>query len=455
MTNNNGDCPESLHGPTIRESLTDPPSIVVAFWLTGLAFFLVQWVIFRRHINKLLAVDPQTTIGDYVHLILYLPQIFSATSLFEMFVPRSHSVLEFMRTSAEAFCLIFFQRVMLHLMAVEGGKGTGYLAKGELTKQCIKAFQAVPAQQVWSVPPYGCFFKRCERPRKLTVFNMTWAMRFVHQYVILGPVLAFTSLVIMLNRNVSVSTEVQLKTVNALGIISMFTAVYGLFVLWKATYNVLVDFNTSAKFASIKFLVILQKATQFTLDLMGSLLKVHVLTDALAPKYDTEARKTMLVSFVTVVESLLLCYLMTLAFPTSDVVEAHSLRMTGTSTRRSLRLLNERASDERRRPLQDDDAVRSEDLDSPRGSSRGSNEFGVATEPTFYAVDNSTRLTGDDTNVTRFISNVPRLLKNAPLRVRGSSTMTKRLNSRVQIVSLLRIQKLWPRLGQRKIIEMY
>eukprot|EP00808_Paulinella_micropora_P015277 g433.t1 len=326
--------PDPLHGPTIREEFRHITSTMVVFWVVGVLCVAVQLAVSWLHDQKLSAVKPGTILGDYYQMIMWLPQIFAVTSMLGLFLPRAHPLFEFIRVTSEACALLLFNMMMMHLMAAEGGKGTGYVPQGDLRKQCIKALEDLPPMQLWSVPPFGCLFRRWEQRRRVTEHHAKWATRFVKQYILFAPVLQFSYLLMQLNQEHAKSRQARrgLQAINALTFLSMLTAVYGIFVIWGVTRVALADFKTSAKFAFIKILVILQKATTITLDLLGSWFRVSVLTESLPDTYDEQARRSMLVNVVTVVEALMLTCLMTRAFPPSDLSVAHCLRVSGSKT---------------------------------------------------------------------------------------------------------------------------
>eukprot|EP00457_Paulinella_chromatophora_P006085 gb/GEZN01006103.1/.p1 GENE.gb/GEZN01006103.1/~~gb/GEZN01006103.1/.p1 ORF type:complete len:474 (-),score=61.66 gb/GEZN01006103.1/:210-1631(-) len=330
---------DQLHGPEFVGSFDDTPAFLIVFWFIGSIFFVIQTRIYFKHNNKLKAVDPRTRLCRQYQWIIVLPQVFSASSLFALFLPRAYPLFEFVRIAAEAFCLMAFQQSLMIIMAAQGGKGKGYGPLGDYNAQSLAALKALPPTRIWSVPPLGCFFRRCEKPRTLTKLSVRIANSLVLQFMYAGPLLSFCNVLVLLNADGRY--ELELSVISGAIISSMLTAVYGLFVMYAATHHVLgEDFSTSAKFAAVKALVILEKATAWTLKLLGQLFGVYFLKNVtMSAAYDKEARRNILVSFLTVFESLFLMILMTRAFPAADLVVAHSLRMAGVGRHYFLRAL--------------------------------------------------------------------------------------------------------------------
>eukprot|EP00808_Paulinella_micropora_P012437 g51074.t1 len=318
---------DRLHGPSFLESFREPPVFLVVFWLTGGLFFIIETFLYIQHNRALKAVDPFTNLCRDYQWIIILPEIFCATSFLALFVPRAFYLFEFIRITTEAFALMMFQHSMILLMAAQGGKGCGYGPQGEYTRQSNKALCALPPQRIWSVPPLGCFFRKCEKPRTLTVLKVHIATALVTQYMYVAPIMSVLEIMVLLNIK---APEMETAFISAVAISSMLIAVYGLFVLYAATHNVLgQDFNTTSKFAAVKALVILEKATSWTLKLLGKWFGVYFLSAEQTPAYDDVARQMLLVSYLTVVESVFLTMLMKRAFPPSDLAVAHSLRTSG------------------------------------------------------------------------------------------------------------------------------
>eukprot|EP00808_Paulinella_micropora_P020404 g30844.t1 len=326
--------------------LTDIPAFVArprwkrelkSFWKKGRLKLFFMTIIFRTHYRRLKEVKPYTKIAVLYRVIMLLPQVFAGTALAGLLIPRAEPFWEFLRTSTEALELYTFLMVLLMLMATEGGKGKGYVPWGEELEESKSAISSLHATKIWSVPPFGCLCKPCEKRKKVTNREVRIGQNLVSQYMYCAPALSFMSILIELqissNEFESVAQEemvlIMKKLVNLLKVVSMFTAVYGLFVLYVVTEYALLDFKTTAKFASIKVLVILEKATDYTLKLLSMLFGVDVLTNQLSTAYDSEARRSIFVSFVTVIESLFLTMLMIQAFPASDLQVAHTLRMAG------------------------------------------------------------------------------------------------------------------------------
>ena len=104
--------------------------------------------------------------------------------------------------------------------------------------------QGYGPQKYFAVPPVCCLLRRCMRAHQITARQLVWVSRFVRQYgllqIILNSFLLWARLTLK-PREAEATEQLASVVLKISGVL----AVYGLFVMYKATHDLLDDWNTT------------------------------------------------------------------------------------------------------------------------------------------------------------------------------------------------------------------
>eukprot|EP00299_Pterocystis_sp_00344_P012776 c6183_g1_i1.p3 GENE.c6183_g1_i1~~c6183_g1_i1.p3 ORF type:complete len:157 (-),score=47.07 c6183_g1_i1:117-587(-) len=136
------------------------------------------------------------------------------------------------------------------------------------------------------------------------------------QFIVVAPAVSVAKLWIELQGpdNSLVENSTSLMIVGTLGLISALLAVWGLFIIFSATHNILREYNTAWKFLAIKGILILTSSQELAIALF-------VRKDEIPPedKFSTLFLVQFYVSFVACVEGFILTLSLIWAFPESEI----------------------------------------------------------------------------------------------------------------------------------------
>ena len=118
-----------------------------------------------------------------------------------------------------------------------------------LRQSIIQTLQKFGPQKYFAVPPFGCCFRPCVQPHHITAKQLLWVSRLVRQYVVMQ---VFVNAYFMWARfTLDPYWEVD-AVADPLLKVSGMVAMYGLFVMYAATHELLHRWNTTRKFISVK-----------------------------------------------------------------------------------------------------------------------------------------------------------------------------------------------------------
>eukprot|EP00415_Alexandrium_ostenfeldii_P001474 UN1474 len=124
---------------------------------------------------------------------------------------------------------------------------------GRDSKEVTDALFKAPPVKVWAVPPLGCCFKPCTSPRRVADGDLGTINVLLRQFMVVLPTVAALEMTEMLPHRVH---ELLAKV----EVLSLMTAMCGLFALLQATHTVLHDRRCHAKFWTIKGMFIANTA---------------------------------------------------------------------------------------------------------------------------------------------------------------------------------------------------
>ncbi|CAK9030325.1 unnamed protein product [Durusdinium trenchii] len=282
-------------------------------------------------IRHSMALDrrPICMLRTYYHGMLIYPMVWAVCCWVSLFCPLTTNLSELFMGQSEAYAIYIFLVILYMLVSIEACKkrmetgGAGESLRTEMMNMgqtVMEAIHEYGPQKYFAVPPFGCCFWRCCTPHHITAKQLLWVSRLVKQYVLLELFLntffmwcGLTFLPVRAKKMQSVAGYI-LKA-------SGMLAIYGLFVMYKATHDLLHDWNTTRKFVAIKLVILLSVIQN---KLFGLFIRKFrppdesCLLEPNNPK-DLEHVIAWWTTFATLVETVLLSHLIIKAFPAHEV----------------------------------------------------------------------------------------------------------------------------------------
>jgi len=259
---------------------------------------------------------------------------FSWTTLF---APLSMPLAELFKGQSEAYALYSFMAILFMLVSLEADKQAANIEAGNSSRfgscitssnqstepraDVIRALQHHGPQKYFAVPPFGCCFQHCCKPHRITARQLLWVASLVRQYVVAQLFIHAWIMWAGLTLEPKWKATSQLTTVLE---VSGLLAMYGLFVLYGATHDLLQNWNTSKKFISVKVMIVLSTIQEmvFSLLIRDVFPQEKVVKSCwVDPEHpeDIERAVQFWTSFANLLETVMISYLITQAFPASDV----------------------------------------------------------------------------------------------------------------------------------------
>ncbi|CAJ1446702.1 unnamed protein product [Effrenium voratum] len=251
----------------VQRCLQDNRNAYVFAVSTGTVAFLTTLTLTcRQHFQ--LDERPICLLRSYYHGILIFPLVWAATSWLTLFCPLTSPLADLFQGQAEAYAIYVFLVILYMLASIEavkkeleqngerGGPETLRSEVQNMGRTIIQAIAEFGPKKYFAVPPLGCCLRCFGKPHTLTATQLLWVSRFVKQYVVLQIFLNTFFMWCLLSFRASRAARLLLFSGYFLKF-SGLLAVYGLFVMYKATHELLADWNTTRKFVSIKIVILL------------------------------------------------------------------------------------------------------------------------------------------------------------------------------------------------------
>lgn len=201
-----------------------------------------------------LSKAPISVRRSYYKQIVILPAVFVINAAVVITCPTSWCVAGGVEKIVEAYTLYTFGCLLLLLMVHESAavKGDHQEREEETELQAITQALAKQGPRVhYGVPPLGCCFRPCMRPGHITVEGLLCAYRMLAQYSIVLAAIAIATLWSL----AALSSPMFMKLfliLKKLQVVSSLVCLYGLFILYHTTHDLLRQWNTTRKFVAIK-----------------------------------------------------------------------------------------------------------------------------------------------------------------------------------------------------------
>ena len=234
-------------GDTLGSSGSGPNKYSV-LWGLALAGFSCTLFLVLPYLACLLTRPPSKIRRFYLAAAL-LPLVFAVSALSICLVPDSEDIWELVRHVCEAWALHSLNQLIVERL---GGK----------TSTLLK-LKARGPQQWLRTPPFCCLCT-CLPSKPFDEDTLHFVLLLTRQFLLLAPSLSLLAILLSFSTLARTSFVWQLLRFCLLG--SSFLALWGLFILWKASLDDVANHHQiSMKFVSIKLLIIIGVIQEFIL----------------------------------------------------------------------------------------------------------------------------------------------------------------------------------------------
>lgn len=312
-------------GIFIPTCLEAAPVRFISAWVSGGLAVLITCIIAYRHMREL-SKRPISMLRKHYQQIAVFAPILGITAVCALFNPRCFNLVKMLQVQAEAVVLGAFGDIVFLVLADESSthyEGTP-MKDDPLGVKIISALNEGGRKPHFAVPPFLCCFRTCMRPHFLAPKHLLLARNLVKQYAYLVVISAIGIMWIALSMSLH-KLIIYAKILNDVVKVSGFVAIYGLFVMYLATHDLLLHWRITAKFVAIKVVVLLITYQEILVPIALKHLapaSVDCLADPLYPHDDEiqmKHREHWASMYLTAVESLLLSILILKAFPAQEI----------------------------------------------------------------------------------------------------------------------------------------
>lgn len=295
---------------------------LIAITIGGVSL-LITLTMTYRHLQKLRA-RPICLLRSYYSSIFLFPAVWAISAFISLLCPNAAPLAELAQGQSEAFAIYTFLTILYMLLTREAFRAEmegGALEEDVHVAQAIvNALEKQGPKPYFATPPFFCCCVGIFPKHLLTPRHLLRITKLVKQYIAMQ--LFFSVFGLWAEMSLSEKQAEKLTMwVKIILKLSGLTGIYGLFVMYKATHDLLEHWNTTRKFVSIKFVILL---TLVQTRLFGFLLHKFrrkdntCLVDPLKP-HDLHHVLTFWSQTLMLVETVLMVYLLSKAFPAEEV----------------------------------------------------------------------------------------------------------------------------------------
>ncbi|CAE8589809.1 unnamed protein product, partial [Polarella glacialis] len=251
-------------GVFFHNCLQQNPHVFIFVWVVGGLVTALVCGLALQHAYRL-SQKPLTLLRGYYLQCLIFPVTWGLSAYFTLLCPRTALLSELMQGISEAAVIANFSTILFMILCLESYRSQptqhGYDAEQppavpKMSSTIFKALAQQGPKPHFAVLPFFCLCGPCFRKHDMEPKHLLRVSWLVRQYVYVMFVMSIFGMWCAMSLPAEIAEHVKLIMSIALKI-SGFTAVYGLFVLYKATYDLLHEWNTTVKFLSIKFVILL------------------------------------------------------------------------------------------------------------------------------------------------------------------------------------------------------
>lgn len=215
----------------------------------GLALLQVAWFIYSR-VTALNAHVPIVAI-----IVWSCIPIAIITAFITIVAPIAGPYLEAVRNASEGICLFFFMTLIKHYLKVAS-------EKANTTPEGL--WKTIPAKQVFSVPPLGCWYRLCEKPSVRSFQFLIGLRKGLSIYALTFSIIG-TIQIVMSAQGYNPGLGVA-----AVETIVMMVALYFVFMGYFLLHDILHEYTLTRKFIALKFGVFIMTVQRLIINIIVS-----------------------------------------------------------------------------------------------------------------------------------------------------------------------------------------
>lgn len=253
--------------------------------------------------------------------------VLSVAAVVSILCPRNYFFMKMLQEQAEAIALASFGSVLFLLCAEVAYHQSQSNTEGEsIGAKMLAALNEHGPQPHWAVPPFACCFIKYMPSHDLTPWHMLLARNFIRQYAFVVVAVSLLAMWCSLSVNPKEAIWIvnQLKRLQKL---SALVCIYGLFMLYKSTHSLLEKWYPTAKFVSLKLIVVImvyqewlvQVCVKHTPAASDECLADSSIGGQLGEEIHMKTREHFDNMYLVALESILVAYLVRQAFPASEL----------------------------------------------------------------------------------------------------------------------------------------
>lgn len=233
----------------------EPVTFTIAWITAGIAITLTCTTSTLHEAQ--LRASSVTMRRQYYLRISAMARVFAITCALSLLTPRAWLLWHLLQKQYEAYVLASFGQLLFLLLSLAAmGSAQEVHGDAEMAGQRIVAVLASQgAQRHFAQPPLCCVLHACMSPGYLSVSHLLWLVTGLRQFVFAMPSLAVLVLWAAIVLEPAQTQRVAMFA-SILSKLSTLLALYCLFVLYRATHEVLHAWHTTAKFVSIKLFLL-------------------------------------------------------------------------------------------------------------------------------------------------------------------------------------------------------
>lgn len=284
---------------------------------------LITLTLTWRHLQKL-NDRPICLLRSYYTSIFLFPAVWAISAYISLLCPNAAPLAELAQGQSEAFAIYTFLTILYMLLTREAFKAE--LERGVLEEDVsvgnaiVSVLEKQGPKPHFATPPFFCCCAGIFPKHLLTPGHLLRITKLVKQYIAMQLFFSVFGLWAEMSLDEK-RAEWMTHWVKRILKVSGWIGIYGLFVMYKATKDVLEHWNTTRKFMSIKFVILLSIVQAWLLSLLAHKFRRKdntCLVDPLKPN-DLHHVVTFWSQVLLLVETVLMVYLLSKAFPAEEV----------------------------------------------------------------------------------------------------------------------------------------
>ncbi|CAE8604118.1 unnamed protein product [Polarella glacialis] len=327
-------------GPRIwvffHNCLQRDPHVFIFAWVVGGLVTALVCGLALQHTYRLSQKPVSLMRGYYLRCFIF-PVTWCLSAYWTLLWPRSFLLSELMQGISEAYVIANFSTILFMILCYESHRSHPTQREGNILQSprmpnmvdiITEALAKQGPKPHFAVPPFFCFFASCFRRHDLGPKHLLRVSWLVRQYVYVMSGISIVGMWVAMSCEAEVAEHWKLIMSGVLRV-SGLAAVYGLFVLYTATYDLLHDWNTTVKFFSIKFIIFLSMVQRRILSMLIEKFRKKENSCLIEPGHPDNLEQVVNFwsQFLIVLKTLLLICLLRRAFPVEELKDMDYLHI--------------------------------------------------------------------------------------------------------------------------------